>query len=214
MSRGAAKDGFLLASDNRRRCIAVALSMRHVLVGSIVRVARTISLALVPAVCATLATLASMPGSLHAQSKVTGKWLVRYEHEVRSGHMGSGPSRVVTDSVHVTLRQKGDSIVGEWQAIASIGETPANPRTLIGVFRGETARLEIDPSVAATDGYFAEMGRELVEFIKEHVHGIQPTTAKLELSLRGDSLIGSRWSSSPDGTETTRRSLVGVREKP
>jgi hypothetical protein len=163
-------------------------------------------------VCA--ATLVSLPQSMAAQSKVAGKWLVRYEHEVRTGHMGSGPAHIVIDTVHLTLRQKGDSILGEWQAIPLAGETPPSPRTLVGVVHGETANLEVDPSVAATEGYFAELGREFVEFMKQHVHGIPPMTTRLELVARGDSLVGSRWTSAPDGTETTRRSLLGLREKP
>jgi len=161
-----------------------------------------------------VATLAAMPHALGAQAGVTGKWLVRYEHEVRTGHMGSGESRVVVDTVRLSLRQKGDSILGEWQAVTPPGETPPGPRTLVGVVRGETARLEVDPSVAATEGYFAELGREIVEFMKEHVHGIAPTTTQLELTAHGDSLIGSRWSASADGAESLRRSLSGIREKP
>jgi len=158
------------------------------------------------------ATIAAVPLSVQAQAKIAGKWVVSYEHEIRTGHLG-GPlvSRTVVDTVHVTLRQKGDSILGEWQAIAPTGETPPSPRTLVGVLRGETARLEIDPNVAATDGYFAELGREIAEFMKEHVHGIAPTTARIELTVRGDSIIGSRWSSSTDGTESPRRSLKGIR---
>ncbi len=150
-----------------------------------------------------------------AQSKVTGKWLVRYEREVRVGHMGSVTSQIVTDSVRVSLRQKGDSILGEWQSMSPIGESPKPPRTLVGIARGETARLEVDPNVTNTEGYFSELGREIVEFLKEHIHGIQPMTTKLELSVHGDSLIGTRWSSSADGvTETSRRPVVGVRDKP
>ena len=115
---------------------------------------------------ALVATIVAMPYPSQAQAGVTGKWLIRYEHEVRSGHLGSPlVSRIVTDTVHMTLRHKGDSIFGEWQPIASAGETPPSPRTLVGVLRGETARLEIDPNVAATEGYFAELGREIVEFM-------------------------------------------------
>ena len=177
--------------------------MRRTLVESTVRARFALALT---------ATIAWVAPPLQAQSPVTGKWLVRYEHEVRSGHLG-GPlvSRIVTDTVRLTLRQKGDSILGEWQVIAPAGETPSSPRTLVGVLRGETARLEVDPNVAATEGYFAELGREIVEFMKEHIHGISPTTTRLELTARGDSLIGSRWSSSTDGSESTRRSLKGVR---
>lgn len=154
------------------------------------------------------------PVEARAQSKVTGKWLVRYEHEVRVGHMGTVTSQIVTDTVRVTLRQKGDSILGEWQSVVAPGETPKPPKLLVGTTRGETARLEFDPNVTNTEGYFSELGREIVEFLKERVHGIQPMTTKLELTVRGDSLIGTRWSSSADGvTETSRRSVIGVREK-
>jgi hypothetical protein len=155
------------------------------------------------------------PTESRAQSKVTGRWLVRYEHEVRASHLGAVTSSIVVDTVHVTLRQKGDSIVGEWQTIGQSGAAPPTPRTLIGVVHGQTANLEVDPSVAATEGYFSELGREFVEFMKEHVHGIPPMTTKLELTVRGDSLVGTRWSSSADGNrETSRRSLIGLREKP
>ena len=168
-----------------------------------------------PKLFAVLAVGLIAPFEARAQSKVTGKWLVRYEHEVRVGHTGTLTSQIVTDSVHVTLRQKGDSILGEWQSVAPPGETSKAPKTLVGVVRGETARLEVDPNVAATEGYFSELGREIVEFIKEHVHGIQPMTTKLELTVRGDSLVGTRWSSAADGTsETARRPLIGAREKP
>jgi hypothetical protein len=164
---------------------------------------------------AAIAFILVAPAEARAQSKVTGKWLVRYTHEVRSGHMETGASSIVVDTVHVTLRQKGDSILGEWQGIAAAGETPRVPKSLIGIVRGDTARLEVDPNVTTTEGYFSELGRELVEFLKEHVHGIPPMTTKLELTTRGDSLVGSRWSSSADGaTTTTRSTLIGVREKP
>jgi hypothetical protein len=177
--------------------------MRHISVDSTIRVGLALGL---------IATIATTPRSSQAQSGVTGKWLVQYEHEIRSGHLGSPlVSRTVIDTVHVTLRQKGDSILGEWQAIAPAGETPPSPRTLVGILRGETARLEIDPNVAATEGYFAELGREIAEFMKEHVHGIAPTTTRIELTARGDSVVGARWSSSTDGTESPRRSLKGIR---
>jgi len=41
-----------------------------------------------------------------AQSKVTGKWLVRYEHETRGVHVGT--PQLVVDTVRMTLRQRGD----------------------------------------------------------------------------------------------------------
>jgi hypothetical protein len=150
--------------------------------------------------------------SAFAQTKVDGRWIVQYEHETRGLHAGT--PQLVTDSARITLRQRADSVLGEWQAIVPAGDTPARPRVLRGTIRGETVRLEIDPSVQESDGYFAEIGREIVDFLKEHIHGIPPMITHLELTVRGDALSGSRWSASADAsTETTHHPLRGARER-
>ena len=150
--------------------------------------------------------------SAFAQAKLDGRWIVQYEHETRGIH-GANP-QLVTDSAHVTLRQRGDSVLGEWQGIVPAGNAPAHPRVLRGTIRGEIVRLQIDPSVQESEGYFAEIGREIMDFLKEHIHGIPPMITQLELTVRGDALSGSRWSASPDGSaETTHRPLRGDREK-
>ena len=147
-----------------------------------------------------------------AQSKVVGKWLVRYEHETRGVHVGT--PQLVVDTVRMTLRQRGDSILGDWQAFVPAGET-AHPRDLRGVLRGDTVRMQLDPNLAESEGFFTELGREIVEFLKTHVHGIPPMTPIIEFSLRGDSLVGARWSASADfSVESPRRMLSAVREKP
>jgi hypothetical protein len=147
-----------------------------------------------------------------AQAKADGRWIVQYEHETRGVHVGT--PQLVTDSARVTLRQRGDSVLGEWQAIVPAGDAPAHPRVLRGTIRGEIVRLQLDPNVQESEGYFAEIGREIVDFLKEHIHGIPPMITQLELTLRGDAFSGSRWSASADGsTETTRRPLRGSREK-
>jgi hypothetical protein len=150
-----------------------------------------------------------------AQSKFVGRWLVRYEHEARGIHVQVGTPQVVVDSVRMILRQRGDSILGDWQAIPAAGEAPPHPRELRGMIRRDTVRMQLDPNIQESEGFFSEMGREIVEFLKEHIHGIPPMTPFVEVTLRGDSLVGARWSASADfGAETPRRSMWAVREKP
>jgi hypothetical protein len=159
------------------------------------------------------AAVVGAPRPADAQSKVVGQWLVRFERETRGVHVGTPP--IVVDSVRMTLRQRGDSILGDWQAIVPTGESPAHPRDLRGVTRGDLVRLELDPSIAESEGFFSELGREIVEFLKTHIHGIPPMTPIIEVAIRGDSLVGTRWSASPDlSVESPRRNLTAVREKP
>src|SRR6476619_7962935 len=86
-----------------------------------------------------------------AQSKVVGRWLVRYEHETRGVHVGT--PQLVIDTVRMTLRQRGDSILGDWQAIVAPGEI-AHSRELRGVVRGDTVRLQLDPNIGESEGFF------------------------------------------------------------
>ena len=161
--------------------------------------------------CIAVALLAASHSTL-AQTRIDGHWIVQYEYETRGVHVGT--PQLITDSARMSLRQRGDSVIGEWQAIVPAGEAPAHPRVLRGTIRGETVRLHVDPNVQESEGYFAEIGREIVDFLKEHIHGIPPMTTQIELTVRGDALTGSRWSASADGaTETTHRSLRGAREK-
>jgi hypothetical protein len=161
---------------------------------------------------ATFLLAASLVGSsAAAQSQVVGRWIVRYEHETRGVHVGT--PQLVVDSVRMTLRQRGDSILGEWQAIVPAGET-ARPRDLRGVARGDTIRMQLDPNIAESEGFFSELGREIIEFLKTHVHGIPPMTPIIEFSIRGDSLVGARWSASADlSVQSPRRALTAVRDK-
>jgi len=161
--------------------------------------------------CIAVALLVASRSSF-AQAKADGRWIVQYEHEARGIH-GANPT-LVTDSARITLRQRGDSVLGEWQAIVPVGDAPAHPRVLRGTIRGDVVRLQIDPNVQESEGYFAELGREIMDFLKEHIHGIPPMITQLELTVRGDTLSGSRWSASADGSaETTHHPVRGAREK-
>jgi hypothetical protein len=160
-----------------------------------------------------LVVLSLSAASVSGQSKVVGQWIVRYEHETRGVHVGT--PQTIVDTVRMTLRQRADSILGDWQPVTPAGETPPHPRDLRGVIRGDTVRIQLDPNIAESEGFFAELGREIVEFLKTHVHGIPPMTPIIELALRGDSLVGARWSASADfSIESPRRALSAVREKP
>jgi hypothetical protein len=157
--------------------------------------------------------ITAAPRSAAAQSKVVGRWVVRYEHEVRGVHMG--PAQIVVDTVRMTLRQRGDSILGDWQTYAAAGEPAPHARELRGTIRRDTVRMQLDPNISESEGFFSELGREIVEFLKTHVHGIPPMTPFVEVTVRGDSLVGSRWSASVDfSAETPRRALWALREKP
>jgi hypothetical protein len=160
-----------------------------------------------------LAALFASTRTAAAQSKVVGRWLVHYEHETRGVHVGT--PQLVVDSVRMTLRQRGDSILGEWQAIVPAGETAAHPRDLRGIARGDTVRMQLDPNISESEGFFSELGREIIEFLKTHVHGIPPMTPFIEVAVRGDSLVGARWSASADfSVESPRRALKAIRETP
>ena len=160
-----------------------------------------------------LVAVAMSAGTMRAQSKVAGRWLVVYEHETRSGHV-SAP-RVAADTAHMTLRQVGDSVLGEWQAAVRAGEPAAHPRELRGTIRRDTVRLHLASSAQENESFFAELGREIVEFLKTHVHGMPPLSSLVEFTVRDDALAGVRWSASADGSvETPRRSFWASRERP
>jgi hypothetical protein len=163
-----------------------------------------------PAALIGLQTAARAQGT---QSHVVGRWIVRYERDAAGMHDTS--PRLVIDSASMALVQRGDSILGEWKSIAANSDPRSRGRELRGLLRRDTVRLQFDPSVAESEGFFSEMGREIVEFLKEHIHGIPPMTKVLEFTMRGDSLIGTRWSASPDySTETPRHPMWAIREKP
>src|SRR5947209_20011844 len=97
-------------------------------------------------VCRAFGALLLFIGSASAQSggsraTLTGHWLVRYEHEKRS-HLSE--AQIVIDTARLTLRQRGDSVSGEWQSIVSSNDAPDRPRTLRGVVRLDNIRLEVD----------------------------------------------------------------------
>jgi hypothetical protein len=148
-----------------------------------------------------------------AQSPLAGQWLVRYERELRSMH--GGPPTVVHETARLSLAQQGDSLIGQWQAIVSSGETPPSARTVRGVIFRDTARVQIDPPPPENDGYFAELGRDIMEFLRTHIHDMPTMIPQLELTVRGDSLVGTRSTVSLDRQKVSAaRPLSAVRDRP
>ena len=151
--------------------------------------------------------------SASAQSPLAGQWLVRYERELRAIH-GSPPT-VISETARMSLVQRGDSLFGQWQTIVASGETPPMARTVRGVVLRDAARVQVELPPPENDGYFAELGRDIMEFLRAHIHDMPTMIPVLELNVSGDSLVGTRSTVSLDRQKTTpARPLSAVRDRP
>ena len=164
---------------------------------------------LVLAALALPLTVLALP--LDAQTKLAGQWTVRYTRA--SVNMHTRDTSVVEETAQMILHPRGDSIFGFWQIPADQGEALPPVRTIRGVIRGDTARVQVDQAPHDDDGFFAELGRDIVEWLKTHIHNMPSTVPLLEFTVRGDSLIGTRRSITLDGVVTAMppRPLSGVR---
>jgi len=161
-------------------------------------------------VAALLAVLLLTPRFASAQTKVAGQWSVQYTKVVI--HLHSGDTTMIDQTAQMTLHPRGDSVFGVWQAPAASGEAAPPPHTIHGIIRGDSVRVQVDPSPHDDDGFFSELGREIVEFIKTHVHNLPTTIPLLEFKVRGDSLSGTRRAMTLDGlVMTAPRPLSGAR---
>jgi hypothetical protein len=159
-----------------------------------------------------IATLLLIPHELSAQSKIAGTWNVRYTRTLRMMH--TGDTTAIDETAQMTLHPRGDSVFGFWQTPVSNGEPSPPVRTVRGTLRGDTARVQVD-AAPHDDGFFAELGRDIVEFLKTHIHNMPPTIPFLEFSVvKGDSLIGTRRSMTLEGEMTTApRLFTGTRAR-
>lgn len=164
-------------------------------------------------VAGLLAALLLAPSFATAQTKVAGQWSVRYTKVAIQLH--SGDTTIVDETAQMTLHPRGDSIFGVWESPAA-GNAPAPPpRTIHGIVRGDSVRVQVDPSPHDDDGFFSELGREIIEFLRTHVHNLPTTIPLLEFSVRGDSLSGTRRSLTLDGVVMTAlRPFSGARIMP
>jgi len=152
----------------------------------------------------------SLTHSAGAQRRFDGVWQVRYERLMRT--LPDGETHIVTESARMILRVRGDSAFGSWEPASDPSAPPKAPSTVRGVIRGDSLHAEIDAPPPEDDGFFSEMGREIVQFLKTYVHGMPPMTPHVDVLARGDSLVGTNGSISADGAKKTPpRPLVATR---
>ena len=87
-------------------------------------------------VLAAVATLAAAP--LSAQS-ISGTWMTEFERSIRNqdGAVSAGEKT----RAKITLQQKGDSLFGTFEVLASPGAPVPTPRPLRGVLKGDKGTL-------------------------------------------------------------------------
>src|ERR1043165_5326912 len=162
---------------------------------------------------AAMVVLAFTPLRVDAQSRLAGQWLVRYEREIRPMH--GGAITVVHETARLTLIQLGDSLTGQWQRIPDEAEAQPAPRSIRGSFVRDTARFQVELPPPENDGYFATLGRDIMEFLRTYIHDMPTMLPQFELAVRGDSLVGLRSTVSLDRQRTTPgRAATAVRDHP
>jgi len=158
-----------------------------------------------------LAALCVMPHAVSAQAKLTGSWSVRYIRALRITH--SGDTATIEETAQMTLHPRGDSVFGFWQTPAANGDPEPTPRTVRGTIRRDTVRVQVDEA-AHNDGFWSELGRDIMDFLKTHVHNMPPTIPFLEFTVRGDSLVGTRRSMTLEGEmRSAPRPFTAVRSR-
>ncbi len=139
------------------------------------------------------------PATGAAQGSPAGAWVTEY-YRTTGGHGGDGEAEL--SRARLTLAQRGDSVVGQWQDLAAEGAPAPRPRGLRGVLRNGTVTLVAD-SVRAT--------------IRQHVGAEQVIQMVItyELAVRGDSLVGTQRMRSTDGRiDNPPRRFTAVRVRP
>lgn len=152
-------------------------------------------MALVLMAAAVMATAAP----IQAQGPVAGRWITEY-YRVVGGHGGGGESELAR--ARLTLTARGDSVIGTWEDLVAEGTPTPRPRGLRGVARGGTIELTADPVQA---------------IMRQHLGGEQRVLmiATYQVSVRGDSLVGTVRTQSDDGRITNNpRRFSAVRETP
>jgi hypothetical protein len=161
---------------------------------------------------ATFALAVCFSNTVAAQTTVAGQWQLRYSRASRPMH---GADTTISErTAAMTLRPpRGDSVFGVWHDPPTPGDPPPAPRPIRGTIRRDSIRVQVDLPVH-DDGFFAELGRDVVEFLKTHIHNSPTMIPLLEFTVRGDSLIGTRRTMERDGSSlTSPLPLAGSRER-
>ena len=130
--------------------------------------------------------------SLGAQAKPPtaarplGSWDVEYDRTISHMH---GESTHEHDHGRMTLRSVGDSVIGE----LVIGDSTTGERSVLRGISGKTGitLYAEDPRPQGTAIFFSALGAAM-DWLRETVHGIQPVLIRFDVTVRGDSLTGSR----------------------
>ncbi len=133
------------------------------------------------------------------ERQLVGTWMTEY-YRTTGGHGGGGESELAR--ARLTLAQRGDSVVGQWQDLVATGAPTPRSRALRGVIRDGALTLVAD-SVTAVMRQHLGPERRLQMVIT------------YELAVRGDSLVGTQRMRSTDGAiNNNPRRFVAVRERP
>jgi hypothetical protein len=123
--------------------------------------------------------------------KISGAWTVHFSRTYKNLH--TGETTTTDETGQMVLRVRGDSLFGFWQWPSTPGEPEPAARTVRGVLlRDGAARVQVDADNNENAGFFSTLGKEIVEWIKEHVHNSPTTIPVYEFTVRGDSLVGTR----------------------
>jgi hypothetical protein len=111
---------------------------------------------------------------------------------------------------HMTLRADGDSLFGE----LAIGDSATASRSVLrgkSTKAGWTLYVE-DPSPKGVAIVFSALGVAM-DWLRATVHGIQPTVVRMDVSAKGDSLVGSRTVTGGISQTPRTSAVVGKRTK-
>jgi len=139
------------------------------------------------------------PATGVAQGSPVGDWVTEY-YRTTGGHGSDGEAQLIR--ARLTIAQRGDSLVGQWQDLVASGAPVPRPRGLRGVVRNGAVILLAD-SVRAT--------------IRRHLGAEQviQLVSTYELAVRGDSLVGTQRMRSTDGAlDNPPRRFTAVRVRP
>ena len=138
----------------------------------------------------TVITLVFLTGSADAQAPVSAKplgaWNVEYERTISSMH--SEP-RTVREHGRMTVRAAGDSLFGE----LTIGDSGSTNRSALrGSARKDAWTLYVEQPPARGFGMFFSAVGAAMDWLRESIHGIEPVLVRFDVTVKGDSLTGSR----------------------
>lgn len=134
-----------------------------------------------------------------AQGSIGGTWRTEFEVGIRvvNGVESSEGKR----HARITLQVKGDSVLGTWQNVDSVGVAMGDPRPLRGIVSDGGARIE---TVVPT---------EMVMRTQDGEQRIQATLTYL-LTVRGDTLAGTQqWIAVDHSDRGPARPFTAVRAR-